>query len=83
MSETSDSASEDEFHELAELSADNLQYVYADVLDRRESYDSRWEARNEDYEHDDFVVDNDDEGDEEGEGSEGSEITLVEEGEGS
>jgi hypothetical protein len=68
-----------------ELSNDNIQYAYADVLDRRESYDSRCEGGNEDYEYDDFVVDDDEEDDDEAE-SVDSEVTLVKEdgdGEGS
>ena len=50
---------DDEFGELSDLSGDNIQYNSADQLDRRESYDSRLESDNEDYELDDFVVDDD------------------------
>jgi hypothetical protein len=70
---STDSEEETAEEEMVELSADNFQYVYADVLDRRESYDNRCEEGYEGYEYDDVVVDN------EGEdgGSVSSEITLV------
>jgi hypothetical protein len=69
---------EETAEEMVELSADNFQYVYANVLDRRESYDSRCEEGYEGYEYDDFVVDNEEEGSEgEDGGSVSSEITLV------
>ena len=66
----------DEFGELSDLTGDNVQYNASDQLDRRESYDSRLDSGNEDYELDDFVV-----GDESSDAiSEmGSEITVTQE----
>ncbi|KAH7089808.1 hypothetical protein FB567DRAFT_619134 [Paraphoma chrysanthemicola] len=57
----SDSESEDEpeSEELDTLSGDNIEYNSRDQLDHRESYDSRLESGNEEYELDDFVVDDD------------------------
>jgi hypothetical protein len=62
--------------ELCGLSGDNVEYTSAEQLDRRVSYDSRFESGNEDYEIDDFVVD-DSEGDDVSEV--GSEITVAQE----
>ncbi|KAF2688912.1 hypothetical protein K458DRAFT_401018 [Lentithecium fluviatile CBS 122367] len=65
-SESSDEGdSDDEYGELADLSADNLEWSTADEVDvgRHLSYDSRCEPGNEDYEMDEFVI-----GDEEGVG---------------
>jgi hypothetical protein len=43
--------------ELCDLSGNNIEYTSADQLDRRISYDSRFESGNEDYDLDGFVVD--------------------------
>ncbi|CAO2648331.1 Nn.00g075980.m01.CDS01 [Neocucurbitaria sp. VM-36] len=50
---------DDEYNELANLSGDNVAFTTADIVDRRESYDSRYESGNEEYELDDFVVGDD------------------------
>ncbi|KAH7073624.1 hypothetical protein BKA63DRAFT_566814 [Paraphoma chrysanthemicola] len=57
----SDSESEDdpEPEEQDALSGDHIEYSSGDQFDRRESYDSRLESGNEEYELDDFVVDDD------------------------
>jgi hypothetical protein len=65
---------ETESDELVALSGDNIEYHYGDQLDRRDSYDSRQDSGNEDYELDDFVV-----GDDEDDSifDVGSEITVT------
>lgn len=62
--------------EFANLSGDNIEYMAGDDLDRRGSYDSRLESGNEDYERDDFVVDDDCS---DGVSDAGSEITITQE----
>jgi hypothetical protein len=62
-----------ESDELLNLTADGIEYNAADPLDRRDSHDSRLDSGNEEYEVDDFVV-NDDSDDSASEI--GSEITL-------
>ena len=57
------------------LTGDNFAYRAADPLDRRESYDSRLEEGNEEYEIDGFVV-GDDESEEEDEGGWDDEVTV-------
>lgn len=53
---------EEAYGELADLSADNVEWGAADDLDptRNLSYDSRCEPGNEEYEYDGFVVSDDD-----------------------
>jgi hypothetical protein len=66
MEEDDSSESEDEFHEQAPLSHDHVEYVHSHNLQNTpghrhsiESHDSRLEPGNEQYEQDDFVVDDD------------------------
>lgn len=58
-----DEDDENEFSELADLSNNNLEWGAADDIDARRnlSYDSRCEPGNEDYDHDSFVVSDDEE----------------------
>ncbi|KAH7412186.1 hypothetical protein DE146DRAFT_732508 [Phaeosphaeria sp. MPI-PUGE-AT-0046c] len=61
--------------EFANLSGDNIEYMAGEDLACRDSYDSRIESGNEEYEINDFVVDDDDESD--GKSEAGSEITIT------
>jgi hypothetical protein len=55
--------SDGKYGELADLSTDNFEWGAADNIDasRNQSYDSRYEPGNEDYEMDEFVVGDDEE----------------------
>ncbi|KAF1844828.1 uncharacterized protein K460DRAFT_405107 [Cucurbitaria berberidis CBS 394.84] len=57
--EGSEEETDDEFNESANMSTDNVAFVTADIVDRRESCDSRYEPGNESYQIDDFVVQDD------------------------
>lgn len=70
--EENEESENSESGELVELSGDNIESRAADDL-RRNSYDSRFEPGNEEYELDEFIVGDDDESDIE---SIGSEITI-------
>jgi hypothetical protein len=67
---------ETESDELVALSGDNIEYNSGDQLDRRDSYDSRLDSGNEDYELDDFVVADDED---DSISDIGSEITVTSE----
>lgn len=78
IEDTAESESEDEPESEEHIpgSIDNMYYRTADVLDRRDSLDSRYESGNEEYELDGFVVA--DEYLSDGEGSvAGSDVTLL------
>ncbi|KAF2006248.1 hypothetical protein P154DRAFT_517905 [Amniculicola lignicola CBS 123094] len=54
--EWDEEGSDSESGELFDLSSDTIEYQAALDISRRQSYDSRYERRNEEYEYDDFVV---------------------------
>jgi hypothetical protein len=78
-SDDSDTAFEDlcpfstEPEERAALTSDDFEFRAADLLDRRDSYDSRLEPGNDEYQLDDFIVGD---GSEDEVSSVGSEITV-------